>query len=157
MIGCGGGSTNVLFVCWRRFILLSVFDIIKFFDPHCQLHPYVLPLRLFQNVVVSWCLGTLLLHAVTLCSHLPCIHKYLFAKSGEGLWCCPCLGSVVAWRVGRRPVLRLMFFLPVLFVLSSSVSVVGASVVCCSLSWVGYWIQHLCQNWILGLVEQLAQ
>ena len=47
-------------------------------------------------------------------------------------------------------------FLPVLFGLSSSASAVGASVVCWSVSGVGYWIQHLCQHLILGLVERLV-
>ena len=96
---CGGGSTEIFFVCWRRFILWSVFRIIKLVDPPCQVHPYVIPTRLLDKVAASWCLGALFFHPVPSCEQFPCVQKYFLAKSGKGLWCCPCLGSVAAWRV----------------------------------------------------------
>ena len=61
MIGLGGGYTTILIVYQIIFILLYIFGTIIFDNPLCQVHPYVIKLRLFQNVVVSRCLGYLLL------------------------------------------------------------------------------------------------
>ena len=95
----GGRSTTISLVFWRRFVLWSVFVIVKLVEPLCQVHPYVLLPRLFEKVSVSWCLGTLLLHAAPSCVHLPFVHKYLLAKSGKGLWGFPCLVTVASWKL----------------------------------------------------------
>ena len=106
---CGGGSRIIVFVCWRRFILLSLFGIIKLFDPPFQVHPYVLPPCLLENFAASWCLGALLFHASPSCAHFLCVQQYFLTNYVKGLWGCPYLGSVAAWRVR---VFWLIFFSP---------------------------------------------
>ena len=51
-----------------------------FVDHSCQVHPYVLPLRLFKKVMVSLCLGALLLPSVPSCAHSMCVNIYFVAN-----------------------------------------------------------------------------
>ena len=99
MMICGGGSTTIFFVCWGLFILWYVFGIIKLVNLPCQVNPHVITLRLLEKVAVSWCLVALLFHAAPSCENFPCVQQYLLENYGNGLWGCPCLGSVSACRV----------------------------------------------------------
>ena len=131
MICWGGGSKTIFFVWQIGFILWSIFGINKFVDPTCQVNPYVLPLCLLKKVVVSWCLGALLLKYAPSCAHFLCVQKYLFAKSGKCLYGFPCLGSVDAWRVGGWRVLRLLVWpLPPVWLLYTCIS---SYCICCIL------------------------
>ena len=157
MIGWCGGYKTMLFVFQIRLILWCIFGTIKFVNPPCQVHPYGIPLSLFQKVAVSWCLSALLLQAAPLCAHSrvsinivlqslvrACVVATFLVWFLPGEWkdnmCCGC------W-----------FFLPLLLVLSASVSEVSASVAWWSVSGVGYCMRHLWRNWLLWKVGRLAQ
>ena len=93
------------------------------------------------------------MYAAPSCAHFRCVQKYLLEKSVKGLSGCPFLGLVPAWRVW---VLRLLFFLTLLFGLSASESEVAVYISCWSVDAGGYWI-HLWRHLLLGLVGRLKQ